>query len=700
DGATWTSGTLPGSPFQIQDMDFWDSSVGYAVSWNGYAARSDDAGMTWDILPTPNNTDDFTDIYLVGQNELWLATNNDVAYYSATGGQNWAVLPIGSNGFGNFSAVVANSAGDAWVAGSQGYLEHFAGPPPPPLNRPPDASFTWVANGFDVDFTDTSSDPDGVIVSWLWDFGDGSSSTVPSPSHTYTAENTYIVRLTVTDDDGDTGSYVQFIVAQAPPGGTFGDFTEVTPLDSLFFNTQNEDFWVTTTAPADYDGDGDLDIAAFGWWVIYNVSAVDRLVLIRNDGEIGPGEWEFTYIDLPIGTLYSGASDMAWADVDGDGDQDLVVGSEGQSVIYRNDAGTLVMTDTVLPGYWEDNFQADFDLRSISWADYDNDGDQDLLLPSVFDDSTFTYRTALMRNDGPNGTGGFVFTEETGAGLALTRHAQSQWADFDGDQDLDLLLTHLAPLNPDGFITRYRNDGNGTFFAENILDSLTVEHGEVQWGDYDDDGDLDVLVAGHIKELTGSFNTALRIYRNDAETYVPIDVIASPGADGWFDLNAATWADYDSDGDVDILLCGTYNSGSQIEGRARVYDNDGAGNFTASGSDLPAPRSGGSRGGSFSWLDLDGDADLDYFIAGEYWVPGGNGLIEAQMHAYRNDVPGSNAAPTAPSALSASVNGGLVTLSWNAASDDKTPPAALTYDLVIRQQGEPVVVDPHRLPEH
>jgi hypothetical protein len=74
-------------------------------------------------------------------------------------------------------------------------------------------------------------------------------------------------------------------------------------------------------------------------------------------------------------------------------------------VIYRNDGGTLALSDTILPGYWEDNDQAEFDFRSITWADWDNDGDLDLLLPSVFDDSTYTFNTALMRNDGPNGTG-------------------------------------------------------------------------------------------------------------------------------------------------------------------------------------------------------------------------------------------------------------------------------------------------------
>ena len=69
------------------------------------------------------------------------------------------MLDIGSSGFGNFSAIAANSAGDAWSVGFHGYIEHFAGPPPPPLNQPPTASFNYDANGLTLDFTDTSIDP-------------------------------------------------------------------------------------------------------------------------------------------------------------------------------------------------------------------------------------------------------------------------------------------------------------------------------------------------------------------------------------------------------------------------------------------------------------------------------------------------------------------------------------------------------------
>ncbi|QQS35979.1 MAG: VCBS repeat-containing protein [Ignavibacteriales bacterium] len=697
-GINWIESDLPYSPVQIADMDFWDASTGYAVGAFGQIFKSNDGGATWDMLETPSTNHSFTDIFLLGENEFWISTNADVAYYSANGGQNWAVININSDGFGYFSSVIANQTGSAWVLGYQGYIEYFAGPPPPPANNPPHASFNFITSGLTAQFTDTSTDPDGIIVNWSWDFGDGNFSNEQNPSHTYTTANTYIVRLTVTDDDSGTSTAGRLVVVQPGPGGTFGDFTEVTPLDSIFITSQDEDFWVITTAPADYDNDGDLDVAVLGYYVVYNQSVEDRLILVRNDGQVNPGQWGFTYNNVDLNGMSAGSSDLSWGDADGDGDQDLLVASDGQTVLYINDQGSLNPIQTNLPAYWEDNDQADFDLRSVTWADYDNDGDADLLLPSVFNDSTFEYYTALMRNDGSDGNGGWIFTE-TDSVFSPTIHAQSSWADFDNDQDLDLLLVNIAPLTDEGFIRRYRNDGNGNFTAEDILGTLSVEHGEAQWGDYDGDGDLDILVAGNVRELDSTYtHMALRIYKNENETYVPFDVISCIPCEGWFDLTAATWADYDSDGDIDILLAGTYNSGSQIEGRARIYTNNN-GVFTDSGNELPAPRSSGDRGGTFSWLDIDNDGDLDYFIAGQYFVPGGNGLVEAQMHVYRNDVEGQNSAPTQPEGLNAAVQqDSSIVFTWTASMDDHTPSNALTYYLELYRDNIPVTI-PNSLPE-
>lgn len=92
----------------------------------------------------------------------------------------------------------------------------------PPANQPPTADFSFSASGLTVDFTDQSGDTDGSVVAWNWDFGDGSGSTAQNPSHTYGADDTYTVTLTVTDDDGATDVASQDVTVadgSDPPGG-------------------------------------------------------------------------------------------------------------------------------------------------------------------------------------------------------------------------------------------------------------------------------------------------------------------------------------------------------------------------------------------------------------------------------------------------------------------------------------------------
>lgn len=68
-------------------------------------------------------------------------------------------------------------------------------------------------------FTDSSTDADGNIVSWAWDFGDGNTSTVQNPSHVFQNTGTYTVALTVTDDDGATDTHTVTIMVSSPPAG-------------------------------------------------------------------------------------------------------------------------------------------------------------------------------------------------------------------------------------------------------------------------------------------------------------------------------------------------------------------------------------------------------------------------------------------------------------------------------------------------
>jgi subtilase family serine protease len=88
----------------------------------------------------------------------------------------------------------------------------------------PVANFTDTVSGLTVNFTDSSTDTGGTISAHAWTFGDGSSSTAASPSHTYAAAGTYSVTETVTDSTGATSSKTASVTVTAPaPGGTFSN---------------------------------------------------------------------------------------------------------------------------------------------------------------------------------------------------------------------------------------------------------------------------------------------------------------------------------------------------------------------------------------------------------------------------------------------------------------------------------------------
>jgi len=84
-----------------------------------------------------------------------------------------------------------------------------------PANQPPTAAFTPSCTFLDCSFTSTSSDPDGTIVSYMWNFGDGSApATAQNPSHSYAAGGTYSVTLTVTDNQGAQGNVTLSVTVQ------------------------------------------------------------------------------------------------------------------------------------------------------------------------------------------------------------------------------------------------------------------------------------------------------------------------------------------------------------------------------------------------------------------------------------------------------------------------------------------------------
>ncbi len=99
----------------------------------------------------------------------------------------------------------------------------------PPPNQDPVAAFTSSAAGRTASFdATTSSDPDGTVSSWDWDFGDGQTGTGVKPTHDYAADGKYTVKLTVTDDKGDTNSVSHDVTVAAAPSAIASDAFERT----------------------------------------------------------------------------------------------------------------------------------------------------------------------------------------------------------------------------------------------------------------------------------------------------------------------------------------------------------------------------------------------------------------------------------------------------------------------------------------
>ncbi len=122
-------------------------------------------------------------------------------------------------------------------------------------NSPPTAAFTYFMNGLDVDFTDTSSDTDGGIASWSWDLGDGNASNVQNPSHSYAADGSYVVQLTVTDDDGAPDTTSQIVTVSS--GGGAGN---AAPVANFAYDCDGRNCAFDSSASTD-----DQDITAHGW---------------------------------------------------------------------------------------------------------------------------------------------------------------------------------------------------------------------------------------------------------------------------------------------------------------------------------------------------------------------------------------------------------------------------------------------------
>jgi hypothetical protein len=232
-----------------------------------------------------------------------------------------------------------------------------------------------------------------------------------------------------------------------------------------------------------------------------------------------------------------------------------------------------------------------------TFADVDNDGDLDAFVVNWYAENNLFYT-----NDG-NG----VFTQITSVPV-VTSSGYSEtaaWGDYDNDGLLDLYVTRSGPSAATKRNYLFHSDGANAFtkitIGAPVTDGFTSR--SVNWTDIDTDGDLDLFVTNE-----GTTNTNENIYRNDSNGVFTRIIIGDLVNNGGKTMSSS-WADYDNDGDLDVYLANDQSDNA-------LFRNEGNFVFTKIISD-PVSNTN-SHSFSSTWSDIDNDGDLDLFVTNSY----------------------------------------------------------------------------------
>jgi PKD repeat protein len=170
-------------------------------------------------------------------------------YWRIGGDSSWA-------GANYFAGVVDDVAIYPAALSSATVAQHYSlGTSQPPANNPPTASFTSSVTDLHVAVDASgSADSDGNVASYAWDFGDGTTGTGKTTSHDYATGNTYTVTLTVTDDDGASGTTASQVTVTAPPVNQ--------PPSAAFTSTTNN---LAVSVDGTNSADGDGQVVGYAW---------------------------------------------------------------------------------------------------------------------------------------------------------------------------------------------------------------------------------------------------------------------------------------------------------------------------------------------------------------------------------------------------------------------------------------------------
>ncbi|MDH7463882.1 T9SS type A sorting domain-containing protein [Chitinophagaceae bacterium 26-R-25] len=393
--------------------------------------------------------------------------------------------------------------------------------------------------------------------------------------------------MTGADFNGD-GYKDIFVIGQYVAAGNY-------PSARLFVNDGKGGFTESSQAftgasqgrcvVVDYNKDGKPDISYIGASQPFGGAPVCKLYINK-----GGGTFAEQATNIP-GFL---KSSLDWADVDNDGDLDIVINGEdatkSHAMLLLNNNGSF--TEKKVGLFNSTNGE-------IHFADIDMDGKPDIINTGVTTPGNIDQiPTQILMN---NGDGNFTSLVNN---LPRMRSSYMEWKDFDNDGDMDMVMSGTNSLVPAAYV--YKNNGNGDFKTINL--GGDESYSSVHWVDINGDSRPDVFVATR----SGSSYVAKNI-NNDSFAIVTQPM---PSLNG---MGAALVDDFNDDGNWDIMFAGSIQDYDCIGGAGTVFMNGLGWKYltlpvltkVANMNSLSAQN---FKNPYWKWGDFDSDGLLDVFV--------------------------------------------------------------------------------------
>ena len=383
------------------------------------------------------------------------------------------------------------------------------------------------------------------------------------------------------------------------------------PMDNLpaltYFQTGGGGAW------GDVDGDGINDL--FLPVVQDSLNNETPPVIFKGDGT-----GQFTKLSIPeLADELTVTRSVNIIDINNDGLNDLF--------LTRSNANDLLLTKNADGTYTKKLFTeySQGPLPGGNWVDYDNDGYIDLLANTSSGGGNASDKY-LFHN---NGDGSFTRITEGELVTDFGDTRDTEWADYDNDGDQDVIVLNVGTVPGVQSNSRlYQNNGDGTFtrVLGSVFETILNAERTASWGDYDNDGDMDIFIGSQSASPNPQFINRLFTNNGDGTFTEAVGSVVEEGLLGTF---GSAWADVDNDGDLDLFAMGRNNV---------LYYNNGDGTFTKYATpelfNAPFPSLQKLYGPALE--DVDGDGFLDFHN-------GGFSNPEIPNIIYRNTTPATNA---------------------------------------------------------